>query len=65
MEGPIMGYIGHYLNDFIHIQKLYTIHYFEYMKDYVYDGESHDFWEFVFVDSGIVLGIQKSSTINQ
>lgn len=53
------------LREDLHIRKIYSIHYFEYMKDYVYDGESHDLGKFVFVDSGIVLGIQKSSTINQ
>ena len=40
------------LREDLHIRKIYSIHYFEYMKDYVFDGESHDFWEFVFVDSG-------------
>ena len=40
------------LKEELHIRKIYSIHYFEYMKDYVFDGESHDFWEFVFVDSG-------------
>ena len=60
-----MAYYGVNLHDSITLGRTFSIHYFEYMKDYVYDGESHDFWEFVFVDSGIVLGIQKSSTINQ
>lgn len=49
-----MGYIGHYLNDFIHIQKLYTIHYFEYMRNFHFAGESHNFWEFIYVDKGMV-----------
>ena len=40
------------LKEELHIRKIYSIHYFEYMKGYVFDGESHDFWEFVFVDSG-------------
>lgn len=40
------------LREDLHIRKIYSIHYFEYMKDYVFDGVSHDFWEFVFVDSG-------------
>ena len=60
-----MTYIKTKLKRSIDIDAIITLHYFEYMKDYVYDGESHDFGEFVFVDSGIVLGIQKSSTINQ
>ncbi|MBA2213938.1 AraC family transcriptional regulator [Sellimonas intestinalis] len=36
------------------ISQIYSIHYFEYMKDYVYDGESHDFWEILCVDSGSI-----------
>jgi len=49
-----MGYVGIYLDDLIHIQKLYTIHYFEYMKDFNFPGESHNFWEFIYVDKGSV-----------
>lgn len=36
------------------ISHIYSIHYFEYMKDYVYEGESHDFWEILCVDSGSI-----------
>lgn len=49
-----MDYISINLNDFISIGKLYTIHYFEYMKDFSFAGESHDFWEFIYVDKGAV-----------
>lgn len=34
------------------ITKIYSIHYFEYAKDFGYAGESHDFWELLCVDSG-------------
>ena len=30
----------------IEINKIITIHYFEYMSDYNFPGETHDFWEF-------------------
>lgn len=36
------------------IKKIVSIHYFEFAKDYVFDGEKHDFWEFVYVDKGEV-----------
>jgi len=36
----------------ISITKLVTIHYFEFGRDYVFDGESHDFWELFYIDSG-------------
>lgn len=49
-----MNYIGTTLNDCLHIQELFTIHYFEYTSAFVFPGESHDFWEFVCVDKGSV-----------
>ncbi len=36
------------------IEKIYTIHYFEYMNDFSFQGESHNFWEFLYVDKGAV-----------
>lgn len=39
----------------INIDSLITIHYFEYQKDFVFKGERHDFWEFLYVDKGEVL----------
>lgn len=36
------------------ISRIITIHYFEYMKNFVFSGESHDFWEFLYVDKGEV-----------
>lgn len=38
----------------IKINKIITIHYFEYMSDYSFPGERHDFWEFLCVDKGEV-----------
>src|SRR5665647_1459433 len=40
------------LKEEIVIKKIVTIHYFEYAKDYVFTGESHNFWELVYVDKG-------------
>lgn len=50
-----MAYQGLRLSGAIQIQKLYSIHYFEYRSDFVFDGESHDFWEFLCVDKGSVI----------
>lgn len=36
------------------IRRVITIHYFEYMSDFSFPGESHDFWEFVCVDKGVI-----------
>lgn len=49
-----MGYIGTTLEDSLHIDKLFTIHYFEYNNTFHFAGESHDFWEFICVDKGSV-----------
>lgn len=38
------------------VDKIFTLHYFEYNKYFFFDGETHDFWELVFIDSG-TLGI--------
>ena len=50
-----MGYQGIRLASSIAVQKLYSLHYFEYCSDFAYPGESHDFWEFVCVDKGEIL----------
>lgn len=38
----------------IEIKKIVTVHYFEYTKNYVFDGEKHNFWELLYVDKGEV-----------
>ena len=50
-----MTYIETALKREITIDSIITIHYFEYMKDFVFHGESHNFWEFLYVDKGTVL----------
>lgn len=49
-----MNYRSVDLRDTITIQNIYSIHYFEYMCDFSFPGESHDFWEFLCVDKGEV-----------
>ena len=36
----------------LRIQEIVTVHYFEYASSYSFPGESHDFWEFLYVDKG-------------
>lgn len=52
-----MNYTGTKLKDEIIIDKLYTVHYFEYPKNFRFHGESHDFWEFVYVDKGQITAL--------
>lgn len=49
-----MTYIKTKLKREIEIDSIITLHYFEYMRDFVFTGESHDFWEFLYVDKGTV-----------
>lgn len=49
-----MDYIKTTLKEELTIKKIVTIHYFEYAKDYIFEGEKHDFWEFLIVDKGEV-----------
>lgn len=47
-------YVKTKLNSLINISKIVTIHYYEFDRKFVYGGESHDFWEMVYVDKGTV-----------
>ncbi len=49
-----MNYKSLHLNDVLTIENIYSIHYFEYMSDFSFPGETHDFWEFLCVDKGEV-----------
>lgn len=43
-------FFTHKLENLLVISRIVTIHYFEFDKNYKFDGESHDFWEIVFAD---------------
>lgn len=49
-----LKYIKHKIANLISITKIVTIHYYEFNKNFCYDGESHNFWELVYVDAGNV-----------
>lgn len=49
-----MAYVSTKLKKVIDISSIVTIHYFEYMRDFVFHGEAHDFWEILYVDKGCV-----------
>lgn len=38
----------------VSVDRVVTVHYFEYSSSYCFEGEKHDFWEFVYVDKGEV-----------
>lgn len=45
-----MDYIKTVLDCPVVVDGIYTVHYFEYAKDFAYSGEVHDFWELVYAD---------------
>ncbi|MEG2350964.1 MAG: AraC family ligand binding domain-containing protein, partial [Hungatella sp.] len=47
-----MNYTRTRLREELRITQIITIHYYEYMSDFMFEGESHDFWEFLCVDKG-------------
>ncbi len=47
-------YIKTKLQSVINISKIVTIHYYEFDRNFVFHGESHDFWEMVYIDKGMV-----------
>ena len=50
----------HSLQKVFNIDKLITILYMEFSKDFSYEGESHDFWEFVYIDKGEMICTAKN-----
>ncbi len=50
-----MKYFPAGLKDEIKIKDIVTVHYFEYTKNYKFPGESHNFWEVVYIDRGQVI----------
>lgn len=49
-----MRYESVTLEESIRVERLYTIHYFEYTNKFAFKGEAHAFWEFCYVDKGEV-----------
>lgn len=48
------GYQSTVLRRDIAVPAVVTVHYFEYARNYVFEGERHDFWELLYVDKGEV-----------
>ncbi len=45
-------YVKTNLKSIVNVSKIVTIHYYEFDKNFVFEGESHNFWELVYVDKG-------------
>lgn len=40
------------LDKLFQVDGIFTVHYFEYGKNYAFEGEKHNFWEIVYADKG-------------
>ncbi len=49
-----LNYTKHRLANILSINKIVTVHYYEFSKNFSFEGESHNFWEMVYVDKGQV-----------
>ena len=52
-----MAYKSVVLEDSVTINRIISVHYFQYMSDFSFPGESHDFWELVCVDRGEIIAV--------
>ncbi len=56
-------YFKHKLENLLVVNKIVTLHYFEFEKNFSYSDESHDFWEIVFADKGNAVCTSDDKTI--
>ena len=55
-------YIPTILKRDIAVESVVSVHYLEHAKNYAFKGESHDFWELVYVDKGQVREVAEDVT---
>lgn len=46
------GFKKHRISNIINIQNIVSLHYFEFDRNFVTHGESHNFWELIYADKG-------------
>ena len=52
MRESLEKFVKNPLYSQINVTGIYTIHYFKYGRNFKFEGEKHDFWELVYLDSG-------------
>ena len=55
MKNSPVFYHGTAADPAMHLQQLFTVHYFEHFRDYPFCGESHNFWELIYVGTGEII----------
>ena len=51
-ETKRVKYYRHKIDNLLVVSRIVTVHYFEFDRHFASEGEAHDFWEMVYVDSG-------------
>ena len=59
-----MDYTRIELKKEFHVEAVVSVHYFEYMNDFNFPGERHDFWEILCVDKGEVTVTAQDTEIS-
>ena len=49
------NYVKMSFDSLINVEKIITIFYMEFSKNFHYEGEKHDFWEMVYIDKGEMI----------
>ena len=57
-------YFKHKPENLINITKIVTVNHFEFEKNFIFRGESHDFWEIVYADRESLICTADSQVIN-
>lgn len=55
MKNTPVHYHGTAADPAMRLRQLFTVHYFEHFRDYPFCGESHDFWELIYVGTGEIV----------
>ena len=63
-RGDVVNFVPTVLKQKFEVNEIYTVHYFEFAKNYFFEGESHPFWEFVYVDKGEVDAVSDDKIIH-
>ncbi len=56
------NYVPTVLKREIAVDAVVTVHYLEHAKNYAFQGETHDFWEMVYVDKGQICEVADETT---
>lgn len=57
------AYVLTKFNNLVNVTEIVTVHAYEFDPSFVFDGETHDFWELVYVDRGAVEITRDQETV--